>query len=52
MATISHKKNYNVSIRNTEGTDVNDHDQKAALLQGIIKDDECFFILFLCHHSK
>jgi hypothetical protein len=21
-------------------------------MQEIIKDDECFFILFLCHHSK
>lgn len=38
MATISHKKNYIVSIRNTEGTDVNDHDQKAALLWNTFKE--------------
>lgn len=37
MATISHKRNFIVSVTNSEGSIVTDHDQKANLLWSSFK---------------
>lgn len=41
IATISHKRNFIVSLTNQEGSIVTDHDQKANMLWTAFKDRMC-----------